>query len=93
MPDFLRGNGEGRAGTVEDWRSARDCMACPLDDLTDCRIPIEMLRTAVQYTKTGDEKHLLRLPLEQRELLRDVLLTVATPSDDVDGRPRPAPPL
>ena len=93
LTDFLLENVEGLAGTLQDWEIAMDCIACSLDDLTDCRIPIEMLRTAVQYTKTGDEKHLLRLPLEQRELLRDVLLTVATPSDDVDGRPRPAPPL
>ena len=50
-------------------------MATSLDDLPDCRIPVEMLRAAVQHTKTADEKALLRLPLEQRELLRDVLPT------------------
>ena len=32
-----------------------------------------MLRAAVRYGKTGDKKHLLRLPLEQRQLLEDVL--------------------
>lgn len=93
LTDFLIESVEGLAGALQDWEVAMDCIASSLEDLGDCRIPIEMLRTAVQYTKTGNEKHLLRLPLEQRELLRDVLPTVATPSDDVDGRPRPAPPL
>ena len=44
-----------------------------LADLPDCRISIEMLHTAVRYSKTGDEKHLLSLPLEQRQLLEDIL--------------------
>ena len=73
LTDFLLENVEGLAGTPHDWELALDCIAPSLDDLSDCPIPIEMLRTAVQYTKTGDEKHLLRLPLEQRELLREVL--------------------
>ena len=37
-----------------------------------------MLRAAVQYAKAANEKHLLRLPLEQRELLRDVLPSAVT---------------
>ena len=32
-----------------------------------------MLQAAVRYTKTGDKRHLLTLPLEQRQLLEDVL--------------------
>jgi len=44
-----------------------------LADLQDCQIPLEMLRAAVTYTKTGDEKQLLKLPLEQRQLLQEVL--------------------
>ena len=48
-------------------------MASSLDELPDCRIPIEMLRAAVHYTNTADEKHLLHLQLEQRDLLREVL--------------------
>ena len=44
-----------------------------LANLPDCRIPVEMLQVAVRYTKTGDERHLLSLPLEQRQLLESVL--------------------
>ena len=73
LTDFLLESVEGLAGDLQEWEIAMDRIASSLNDLPDCRIPIEMLRTAVQYTKTGDEKHLLRLPLEQRELLRDVL--------------------
>ena len=32
-----------------------------------------MLQAAVRYTKTGDEKQLLSLPLEQRQLLEDIM--------------------
>ena len=32
-----------------------------------------MLQVAVRYTKTGDGRHLLSLPLEQRQLLEDIL--------------------
>jgi len=80
LADFLLENVEGLAGTLLDWEIAMDCIAASLKDVSDCRIPIEMLRTAVQYTKTGDEKHLLRLPLEQRELLREVLPDPDRPS-------------
>ena len=44
-----------------------------LADVPDCRISVEMLQVAVRYTKTGDERHLMRLPLEQRQLLEDIL--------------------
>ena len=56
-----------------EWEEALEGVAASLRDLDDCRIPIEMLRTTVRYAKTGDERHLLSLPLEQRELLEDVL--------------------
>ena len=72
LTDFLIESADSLTG-AHDWETAIDSMASSLDDLPDCRIPIEMLRAAVQYTNTADEKHLLRLPLEQRELLRDVL--------------------
>ena len=80
LTDFLLENVEDLTGTLQDWEVAMDCIAASLKDVSDCRIPIEMLRTAVQYTKTGDEKHLLRLPLEQRELLREVLPDPDRPS-------------
>ena len=72
---FLIESIDSLTGALHDWETAVDSMASSLGDLPDCGIPIEMLRAAVQYTNTADEKHLLRLPLEQRELLRDVLPT------------------
>ena len=62
----------GFAGSLEDWESALDSLALSLANLPDCKIPVEMLQAAVRYAKTGDEKHLLSLPLEQRQLLEDI---------------------
>ena len=71
---FLKANvGSGFAGSLVDWEWALSGIARSLAGLTDCRIPIEMLRVAVKYTKTGNERHLLGLPLEQRRLLENVL--------------------
>ena len=75
LTGFLIESIDSLTGALDDWENAVDSMASSLGDLPDCGIPIEMLRAAVQYTNTADEKHLLRLPLEQRELLRDVLPT------------------
>ena len=60
------------AGSLDEWESALDGLASSLADLADCRIPLGMLYAAVTYSKTGDEKKLLSLPLEQR-LLQEVL--------------------
>ena len=74
LTDFLIENADdGFAGTLADWESALESLASSLADLPDCRIPVEMLQVAVRYTKTGDERHLLSLPLEQRQLLEDIL--------------------
>ena len=74
LTDFLKENVDsGFAGSLADWESALESLATSLADLSDCRIPVEMLQVAVRYTKTGDERHLLSLPLEQRQLLEGVL--------------------
>ena len=84
LTDFLKANeSDGFAGSLSDWDTALESLAFSLADLPDCRIPIEMLQVAVRYTKTGDEKHLLSLPLEQRQLLEDVLPPA---SGEHDGR-------
>ena len=75
LTDFLIESVDGLTCALHDWETAINSITSSLDELPYCRIPIEMLRAAVQFTNTGDEKHLLRLPLEQRELLRDVLPT------------------
>ena len=74
LTDFLKANvDDGFTGSLADWERALEGLAASLADLPDCRIPLEMLQVAVRYTKTGDGRHLLSLPLEQRQLLEDVL--------------------
>ena len=74
LTDFLKANADaGFTGSLADWERALEGLAASLADLPDCRIPLEMLQVAVRYTKTGDGRHLLSLPLEQRQLLEDVL--------------------
>ncbi len=63
----------GFPGSLADWESVLKNLASSLIGLPDCRIPVEMLEVAVRYTKTGDERYLLSLPLEQRQLLENVL--------------------
>ena len=74
LTDFLKANvDDGFTGSLADWERALEGLAASLADLPDCRIPLEMLQVAVRYTKTGDGRHLLNLPLEQRQLLEDIL--------------------
>ena len=82
LANFLKENvADGFAGPLDEWEQALDGIAANLADLSDCRIPVEMLRSAVTYSKTGDVKRLLSLPLEQRQLLEGLL-----PSDVGEGR-------
>ena len=74
LTEFLKENvAHGFAGSLDDWESALQKAAYVLADAPDCRIPIAMLQAATRYTKTGDEKHLLGVPLEQRQLLEERL--------------------
>ena len=78
LTDFLKANiDDGFAGSLADWEAALESLTASLADLPDCRIPLEMLQAAVRYTKTDDEKQLLSLPLEQRQLLEDILPSAA----------------
>ena len=74
LTDFLKENVEDSfAGSLEEWEQALDEIAANLADLSDCRIPVEMLRAAVMYAKTRNVKCLMSLPLEQRQLLESIL--------------------
>ena len=78
LTDFLKANtDDGFAGPLADWETALENLTAWLADLPDCHIPLEMLQAAVRHTKTGDEKQLLRLPLEQRQLLEEILPATA----------------
>ena len=74
LTDFLKENvNDGFEGPLAEWETALESLTSSLADLPGCRIPVEMIQVAVRYTKTGDERHLLSLPLEQRRLLEEVL--------------------
>ena len=74
LTGFLKaGRRNGFAGDLADWEQALQSLATSLYDLPCCRIPIGMLQAAVRHAETGDERHLLSLPLEQRQLLKDEL--------------------
>ena len=74
LTDFLKANvADGFTGSLADWKPALEDLSASLADLPDCRIPVEMLQAAVGYAKTGDERSLLSLPLEQRQLLESIL--------------------
>ena len=71
--NFLQENiDHGFKGSLPDWEKAFECPHLSLEELSDCQIPLRMLRAVLKYTKTGEERHLLRLPLEQRQLLESV---------------------
>ena len=78
----------GFGGSLNDWESALQEAADVLVDVPDCRIPIAMLHAATRYTKTGDEKHLLSVPLEQRQLLQERLQPL---TENLQRQPRSTP--
>ncbi len=73
LTDLLKENVRGFAGSLDEWENALGGVASSLAELADCQIPLGMLHAGVAYSKTGDEKKLLTLPLEQRQLLQEVL--------------------
>ena len=73
LADLLLEDVRRFAGSPEEWEDVFEELASVLTDLPDCRIPLEMLHAAIGYSKTGDERQLLRLPLEKRGLLQEVL--------------------
>ena len=73
LTDLLIRNVQGFGGSLDEWEKALGSLESSLVDLAECQIPLDMLRAAVAYTKTGDGKRLLTLPLERRQLLEEVL--------------------
>ena len=68
---------DGFTGSLAEWETALEGLFASLEDLSECRIPLQMLRPALKYAKSGDERHLLGLPLEQRQLLEGTVVTEA----------------
>ena len=73
LTDLLAKSVQRFAPSLDDWENVLDELAPSLADIEDCQIPLGLFRAAVAYTRTGDEKDLLGLPLEQRRLLQEVL--------------------
>ena len=74
LTNFLKQQMDGAlAGSLEDWETTLEGLASSLADLPDCHIPVDMLQAAVKYSKTGNKRHLLSLPLEQRQLLEGIM--------------------
>lgn len=76
LTHFLRMNVGNLVGDLADWEQAFESLDVSMSELPDCRIPIEMLKFSVRYANTGDERHLLGLPIEQRQLLEGILPSV-----------------
>lgn len=70
---FVRENAKAFEGSLEHWDDCLNRLSHSLADQPDTEIPLQMLNAAVRYSKSADERHLLSLPLEQRQLLTDIL--------------------
>jgi hypothetical protein len=68
-------------GSLEDWERFLARLRDIVGDLKDCQIPLAILSSAVRFTKTGDQRYLMQLPLEQRQLLE----TAFAQSDNNSG--------
>ena len=78
MVDVLRkllheGGRNGFAGGLDEWQEALADLERILEDMPACTISVALLRQSVRHAKTGDGRCLLRLPLEQRRLLKEIL--------------------
>ena len=60
-------------GSREEWEKTIGVLTELLSDSKECSIPLAMLTAAVGFTFTSDQQYLLKLPLEQRQLLEGVL--------------------
>ena len=73
LTSFLDGDIEKVAGTRDEWETVLAELTRLLSDFSDCRIPLQMMSSLILYVKSGDHKHLLALPREQRSLLEERL--------------------
>jgi len=71
----------GDPATSAAWAEAWSAAGAEHDDLV---VPLRILEAAVSWQRDGDDEHLLRLPAEERSVLRDLL------PPHPDGRPGPA---
>ena len=79
LTDVLKASiDRGFPGSLADWERVLRIVA---DTFVDSIVPITMLQVAVSYAKTGDERHLFGVPLEQRRLLESIRPPAASNPD------------
>lgn len=64
---------KGFPGTNDEWETTFESLSQQLIEFPNLSIAFEILKVVVRFTNTGDQGHLLRLPLEQRELIEEIL--------------------
>jgi tetratricopeptide (TPR) repeat protein len=69
---FVRAGLKGKHFLGGEWPLALPGLQEALEDLPQCRIPLQVLSVAIRYEQRGDKAILLELPLEQRTLLMDL---------------------
>ncbi len=74
ITDFILENVDhGFQGSIEEWETTFESLSRRLVDFPNLDIAFEILKTVVRFKNTGDKDHLLRLPLEQRQLIEEIL--------------------
>ena len=61
----------------EEWRSTLNTLRAEVGSLASCQIPLAFLEAALGFNETRDQRHLLQLPLELRQLLEEELLNTS----------------
>jgi len=73
LTSFLARGVKHLKGSLEEWDTALNGLMDILSESKDCLIPLAVLSAAARYVATADERHLLQLPLEQRQLISAAL--------------------
>ena len=59
------------SGPIDEWEKSLQELRELLKDDPTSEIPLNMLTAAAMYGQTKDQKHLIALPVEQRQLLEE----------------------
>jgi tetratricopeptide (TPR) repeat protein len=78
LTGFLSGGLREVKAPWDVWRSALDAVKVEVQGLANCQIPLAFLEAALGFRETGDQRHLLQLPLELRQLLEEELVSVCS---------------
>ncbi len=62
-----------RVSNGHEWKEASVALERRLAEAEDCAVALKMLRVGLNYRDSGDERALLELPIEEREVVRDAI--------------------